>query len=175
MDQRERILLAAARLAARKGFDSTSMRDIARAAGVGVGTPYLYFKNKRSILTALLSLLSWDPTSALESARAARSATQACARLLDEWLQFLRTRPDCLTAVVAAALCDARLARQLQARVLQPVEKALSQLLKAKRVSDSSRKAHLLARLALADLLLSLSLGAKPADASALVAAALSS
>ncbi len=37
-----------------KGFRATKMEDIARAAGVTKGTPYLYFQNKEDILKAVV-------------------------------------------------------------------------------------------------------------------------
>jgi AcrR family transcriptional regulator len=46
---REMILKAARGKFARKGFLKTSMRDIADAAGMGVGNVYNYFAQKRTI------------------------------------------------------------------------------------------------------------------------------
>lgn len=43
------ILEAARRVFARKGFDQTTVDDIAAAAGVAKGTLYLYFRSKREI------------------------------------------------------------------------------------------------------------------------------
>jgi AcrR family transcriptional regulator len=49
-DKREIIIEAARTLFARQGYEETTIAEIARAAGVGVGTVYLYFQNKRQIL-----------------------------------------------------------------------------------------------------------------------------
>lgn len=49
------ILAAAARLFANKGYDATSTREIAEAAGVTKPTIYYYFHSKEGILNALLS------------------------------------------------------------------------------------------------------------------------
>ncbi len=46
-------MAAARRRFERRGFRATSIAAIARAAGVAVGTIYLYFKNKEQILVAL--------------------------------------------------------------------------------------------------------------------------
>ncbi|XZG70921.1 TetR/AcrR family transcriptional regulator [Chitinibacteraceae bacterium HSL-7] len=48
------ILTAAFALFAEKGFAATKMDDIARAAGVSRGTPYLYFANKEELFKAVL-------------------------------------------------------------------------------------------------------------------------
>ncbi|KKD38015.1 TetR/AcrR family transcriptional regulator [Limnoraphis robusta] len=45
-----RILKAAQRLFARKGYDGTTTRDLAQAAGVAEGTIFRHFPNKKAIL-----------------------------------------------------------------------------------------------------------------------------
>lgn len=47
---RNRILEAARRLFAKKGFDGTTTRDLAQAAGVAEGTLFRHFVNKKAIL-----------------------------------------------------------------------------------------------------------------------------
>ena len=52
-EKRERILDAAVRVFARKGFYATRVSEVARAAGVADGTIYLYFKSKDELLVSL--------------------------------------------------------------------------------------------------------------------------
>ena len=52
-DKRERILRAAIKVFARKGFHATRVNEIAKAAGVADGTIYLYFKNKDDVLVCI--------------------------------------------------------------------------------------------------------------------------
>ncbi len=52
-DKRERILRAAIKVFARKGFYATRVSEIAKAAGVADGTIYLYFKNKDDLLVSI--------------------------------------------------------------------------------------------------------------------------
>jgi TetR/AcrR family fatty acid metabolism transcriptional regulator len=52
-DKRERILRAAIKVFARKGFYATRVSEIAKAAGVADGTIYLYFKNKDDVLVCI--------------------------------------------------------------------------------------------------------------------------
>ena len=49
-DTRARILQAALRLFARKGYDGTTTKDLANSAKVAEGTLFRYFPNKKSIL-----------------------------------------------------------------------------------------------------------------------------
>ncbi len=57
---RERLYRIAVRLMARRGFESTTMRDVAAQAGVSVGLLYKYFPNKRAVIIALYDELSSD-------------------------------------------------------------------------------------------------------------------
>lgn len=52
-DKRERILRAAIKVFARKGFYAARVSEIAKAAGVADGTIYLYFKNKDDVLISI--------------------------------------------------------------------------------------------------------------------------
>src|SRR6202161_160505 len=52
-DKRERILHAAVRVFAKKGFHATRVSEVAKAAGVADGTIYLYFRSRDEILVSL--------------------------------------------------------------------------------------------------------------------------
>lgn len=52
-DKRQRILQAAVKVFARKGYFAAKVAEIARKAGVADGTIYLYFRNKEDILVSL--------------------------------------------------------------------------------------------------------------------------
>jgi AcrR family transcriptional regulator len=51
---RRRVLQAAESLFARRGYEATGMADVAERAGVGVGTLYHHFPDKRALLLALV-------------------------------------------------------------------------------------------------------------------------
>ena len=51
-ETRERILDAALRLFRERGFDETTMRDIAAQAGVATGAAYYYFRSKEEMVLA---------------------------------------------------------------------------------------------------------------------------
>src|SRR5881398_3229743 len=51
-ETRERILDAALTLFRERGFDETTMRDIAAAAGVATGAAYYYFRSKEELVMA---------------------------------------------------------------------------------------------------------------------------
>jgi len=56
--RRDQITAAAAECFARAGYHATTMADIAEAAGVSKGTPYLYFPGKEALFIALYE--EWD-------------------------------------------------------------------------------------------------------------------
>jgi len=51
-ETRNRILDAALRLFAKRGFDDTTMRDVAAEAGVATGAAYYYYRSKEDIVLA---------------------------------------------------------------------------------------------------------------------------
>lgn len=55
-DTRTRILQAAQRLFARQGYDGTTTKDLASAAGVAEGTLFRHFANKKAILVEVATL-----------------------------------------------------------------------------------------------------------------------
>lgn len=62
-ERRQSILDAAEKLFAEKGFESTTMKDITRAAGTSIGNLYFYFPNKDDLMMRLIeSVINriWD-------------------------------------------------------------------------------------------------------------------
>ena len=53
-NRRRDLLVGAARLFRRKGFDGTSTRDIAAAAGMQSGSPFYHFRSKQALLFAVM-------------------------------------------------------------------------------------------------------------------------
>lgn len=53
-NRRRALILGAARLFRRNGFDATSTRDIAAAAGMQSGSPFYHFKSKQALLFAVM-------------------------------------------------------------------------------------------------------------------------
>lgn len=65
-DKREGILQAAWSLIRHYGYNKTTIDDIAKKAGVGKGTVYLYFRSKAEIMLALTDLTNERITKELE-------------------------------------------------------------------------------------------------------------
>lgn len=66
-DKRQAILTAARELFASQGYEETTIAEIARAAGMAVGTVYLYFQNKHDILVDVCLALNAEVAQVIQS------------------------------------------------------------------------------------------------------------
>lgn len=57
MNKKENIMISSLRILSDKGMEKTKLDDIARDAGVGKGTIYLYFKNKNDLYISSITYL----------------------------------------------------------------------------------------------------------------------
>ena len=67
-ETRERILNAALQLFREKGFDETTMRDVAAAAEMATGAAYYYFRSKEALVMALYARSAEEKRSFLPEA-----------------------------------------------------------------------------------------------------------
>jgi AcrR family transcriptional regulator len=97
---RERLIEAAARVFAEKGFATTSLDEVADAAGLTKGAVYSNFENKEDLVEAVLRAHQDRQSGISDVARssstleerqqvAARLFTESVARERDAWLLFL--------------------------------------------------------------------------------------
>jgi AcrR family transcriptional regulator len=116
--RRDEILQAAAGVFARQGFRGSSIKDIAKRAGVADGTIYNAFANKDALLAALLEKLR--PAQAV-TVHPSDTPSEFLMALFEERLKTLT--PDAL-AVLRVVLSEALVDRSLRAKffklILQP-------------------------------------------------------
>jgi TetR/AcrR family fatty acid metabolism transcriptional regulator len=115
-DKRERILDAAVRVFARKGFHRARVSEVARAAGVADGTIYLYFKSKDALLVSLFEdrverLLAFLEA---ELPRAA-SASEKLRRVIELQLGLLEGERDLAEVVTVILRQSTKLMKQYAA------------------------------------------------------------
>jgi AcrR family transcriptional regulator len=96
-----RILDVALDLFRRKGFEQTTMRDVAAAAGMATGAAYHHFASKDAMVMAFYER-SWDEMQPLlESALAkARGLDQQLAALIRTKLEYFEPNRDVLKALL---------------------------------------------------------------------------
>jgi len=93
-DKRRRILNAAVKVFAEKGFYNSKVAEIARRAGVADGTIYLYFKNKDEILIHIFEEEMEKITAHMRDVLAAESDAIAQLRcFVNTHLSFVRKNP----------------------------------------------------------------------------------
>lgn len=76
-ETRDRIHEAALSLFRKKGFDATTMRDVAAAAGVALGAAYYYFPSKEALVLAYYRRTHADSTTQAEAVFAATDDVRA--------------------------------------------------------------------------------------------------
>jgi AcrR family transcriptional regulator len=114
---RERVLTAAEALFRDAGYDGTSMSDVAKRAGVGVGTLYHHFPDKRALLLELIDRIG-DRVAAQRKSELALEAflgndpRAAIGRWLDRAHARLRSRPSLYLVMLDLAARDAEVARR---------------------------------------------------------------
>lgn len=88
LEARKRLYGTAIRLMTERGYEGTTLRDVAESAGVSVGLLYRYFPSKRSVVLALYDELS--------AAYALQAATMGRGRWRDRFLFALNTSLEVL-------------------------------------------------------------------------------
>ena len=100
-DKRARILDAAVKVFAERGFHSATVAEIARSAGVADGTIYLYFKGKDDLL---LRLFDEKMTELLAEVKAAvaqeRTAPEKLRRFIQLHLALVERNPDLASVLI---------------------------------------------------------------------------
>lgn len=93
-DKRERILTAAERIFARRGFFAAKVSDVAKEAGVADGTIYLYFKSKDDLLISLFERRMQQVNEALREAVAGIDSPRDQLRaFIKTYLQLVHDEP----------------------------------------------------------------------------------
>jgi TetR/AcrR family fatty acid metabolism transcriptional regulator len=100
-DKRARILDAAIKVFAERGFHTATVAEIARAAGVADGTIYLYFKGKDDLL---LRLFDEKMTELLAESRSElakeRTAPARLSRFIQLHLALVERNPDLASVLI---------------------------------------------------------------------------
>ena len=100
-DKRGRILEAAVKVFAERGFHSATVAGIARAAGVADGTIYLYFKGKDDLLLRLFDEKMTELLAEVRSAIAReRTAPGKLRRFIQLHLALVERNPDLASVLI---------------------------------------------------------------------------
>jgi len=103
-DNRDNILDTAARLFAEKGFDATTMNNLAQEASVNKALIYYYFKDKDDIFRSLFELLIVRMRGYAEANQVDFSNTDNIEKKLGVEIDFLKDNKDTLSLLLMESL-----------------------------------------------------------------------
>ncbi len=100
---RRRIIHEAAGEFARLGFDQANINTIAELAGIGKGTIYLYFENKRELFLAMLRFIAQTQMASIRTALApAGTLQQRLERLFLAFVHLAEQESDSFNVYMSA-------------------------------------------------------------------------
>ena len=130
------LILAALRLFATKGYEATTTREIAAAAGCAEGLIHRYFKGKAGLLTALVEYQISDELMGMRHRpRSARGLEEEFLQIVDWEVEHMWKNRDFLRIFIPRALVDPAVASVLNRAVLSSRTKAVVERLKRHRQS----------------------------------------
>lgn len=115
---RTRIIKAAQRLFARQGFDGTTTRDLATAAGVAEGTLFRHFSNKKAILVEVATLGWVDILTDLLTELSEMGSYEAVAQVMRRRMFNLRENADMMRVCFMEAQFHPDLRDRVQIEVI---------------------------------------------------------
>lgn len=100
---RRRIIREAASEFARSGFDQANINTIAEQAGIGKGTIYLYFANKRDLFLMMLRFIAQEQLAVIRSVLAAEGTLhQRLAQLFRAFAHLAEVESDNFNVYMSA-------------------------------------------------------------------------
>ena len=120
--RRKQILKAALCVFSTQGYGESTMADVAAAAGVGVGTLYNYYKNKRDLLISLVQklMISEGLINILDK-MADQSSSDFMDSLLQERLEFVFGNAQTILFLFFEIQRDTKLQHQYVQKVVGPL------------------------------------------------------
>jgi AcrR family transcriptional regulator len=136
--KREKILKAAGKVFAAKGYEHSSIRDIALEAKVADGTIYNYFKNKEDLMHSLIAGLISSLGSAESEALGLNAKTSLEARTLKR-MERLQKSYEEVAAVLPVILGARELRKSFRKEYIEPVLSTVEKEMSCENPALSSR------------------------------------
>jgi AcrR family transcriptional regulator len=135
--RREQILEASVSVFSRLGYDRATIPDIAREAGISVGTIYNYYPSKRDLLTAITNQYVIEPFSTMINQSRAMEDAEFIATIMENRLEFGLENADRFMPLLSEVQRDPELRRKYTERVIQPIM-SLMEALVATRIDEGA-------------------------------------
>lgn len=117
-ETRQRILNAAQRLFALRGYDGTTTRDLASAAGVAEGTIFRHFENKKSILIEVATQGWVEILTDLLTELSEMGSYKAVAQVMRRRMMRMRENSDMMRVCFMEAQFHPELRDRIQSEVI---------------------------------------------------------
>jgi AcrR family transcriptional regulator len=139
--RKQQILNAALTVFPQKGFDQASIDDIARAAGIAVGTIYNYYSSKRDILISLISnYVLTEPFIELLQQTPESTDADFLSSIIEDNLHVNFKNVEVLLLLISEIQRDPELRQQYLDQVIQPALKLLEKYLKSRVTNNVFRR-----------------------------------
>jgi len=130
--RREELIQISVRHFASKGFDGTSLDDVAADAGVAKGLLYHYFGSKRDLFLAGIASLDLETIlDALPGIVEGSPLTESIPLLVDEWAEVLEAHLEEFRFFVSAAVTGNEEAMDQIASLLRSFEDRVAEIISA--------------------------------------------
>ena len=150
-DKRERILTAAERIFARRGFFAAKVSDVAKEAGVADGTIYLYFKSKDDLLISLFERRMQQVTDTLRTAvTGIKSPRDQLKTFIKTYLQLVHDEPTAAEVLTIELRQSSKFMKEYENPQFADFLRLLGGIIAAAQESgelDASIPAHVAARM----------------------------
>jgi len=131
-DKRGRILDAAIKTFAERGFHTSTVAEIARAAGVADGTIYLYFKGKEDLLLRLFDEKMTELTAqARAEVEGQRTAQEKLRRFIQLHLSLVERNPDLASVLIVELRQSAQFLRAADRNKLAAYADVIAEVVRA--------------------------------------------
>ena len=124
---RERILNGAAQVFSEKGFNKATTKEIAEVSGVGEGTIYNHFKNKRGLLFALLEKIATQPVTKILLDNPPNDPAIFFKLVIEDRIQYFQAYKGLLASIMAEVFSDPELRHELNQQIFKPISDLLEQ------------------------------------------------
>ena len=137
---RQRIMREAASEFARLGFDQANINTIAEQAGIGKGTIYLYFENKRELFLAMLRHIAQEQLTVIRAALATDgSLSQRLERLFLAFMHLAEEESDTFNVYMSALYGVNRAFQEEATKLLRNYVAVIARVLEENRVHGEIR------------------------------------
>lgn len=117
-DTRTKILQAALQLFAKRGFDGTTTKDLAKSAGVAEGTLFRYFANKKAILIEVATAGWIEILTELLTELSEMGSYKAVSQVMRRRMFNMRKNSDLMRVCFVEAQYHPELKENIQAEVI---------------------------------------------------------